>query len=319
MSEALETIDLFRYAFAGGLLIAVACGLLGIHVVARRLTLLGLTLPQAAALGIAASLALAGTHGHGLGHGLGHDAGGFSGQHQTFALVAELLVVGLVAWPAANRALGRDTLAGALFAICAAGSILVVAHSAAGREEVHHLVEGNLLEIGGDEFRALLLALVPVVLLCVLGSRRLFFATVDRDAAASAGVRVWLWDALFYAALTVTIAVSVHAAGTLFVFACLVLPAAAGIVAGRGPVGVALGAAAVAALAAAGGFLASASEWDTPTGPTCAVALGALVVVALIVSAVRDRLGARPAAPEHPVPPDRHAQPHRAHASDQTP
>ena len=283
MSGALQVVGMFREAFLGSLLVALACGLLGVHVVARRMIAAGLALPQVAALGIALGLLVGSPFGEHASHAVEGP------MPHLVALALELCAVMLLAWPAAQRAVGQSAVAGVLFAGAGALTILFMAGSAQGIEEVHHLLEGNVLAICHEDLLRLAGGLVPVVLLLTLGARRLIFCTFDAEMAATLGIRVRLWDAALYGAFAVTAAVAVHAAGTLFVFAFIVLPGAAGVLLGRTGVTALLVAATVALAGAGLGFVASASAWDTPTGPTCAAAVLALFLIAALIAALRRR------------------------------
>ncbi len=284
MNDALDVVGLFRFAFAGTLLTALACGLLGVHVVARRMVTAGLALPQVAAFGIALGLVA-------LSHADGHSAHAVeAGLPHVVALVCEVIAVLIIAWPRARAAVGQAAIAGMLFAGAGAVTVLVMAHSALGMEEVHHLVEGNVLAVGRADVVVLASVLIPVIVALALGSRRLISCTFDPEMAATLGVRVRLWQTLFYACFVVTAAVAVHAAGTLFVFSFLVLPGAAGVVLGRSGAGAMIVSAIVAVGGATLGFVASASAWDTPTGPTCAAAVLVLFLGCFALAAVRQRL-----------------------------
>jgi len=265
-----EELQHFGAAVVASLVVALACALIGVHVVARRLIAVGVALPQMAALGIACSFLLAGAHAEDV-NPLRHD---------TMALAMELVGVALLAWGARGRSLGHDTLAGVLFVGSGALTILLMMQSAQGLDEVRNLVEGNILAVHQPELWRLVGALAPVVLLHVLGGRRLLFCSFDRETAATLGVRTVAWELAFYASLALTIAAGVHATGTLFVFGFLVLPGAAGIVLSRSAAGVLAVSVAVALASAAAGFHLS-YVWDTPTGPMCvAVALACFVACA---------------------------------------
>jgi zinc/manganese transport system permease protein len=271
-------------ALAGSLVVALACALLGVHVVARRLIVVGIALPQMAALGIAVSFLLAGAHAEEVNH-LRHDA---------MALVFELAGVAVLVAGGRGRSLGHDTLAGALFVGGSALTILLMTRSAQGLEEIRHLVEGDVLFVGRDDLVRLCVMLGPVVLVHALGGRRLTFCTFDRETAATLGIRTGRWELAFYATLAVTVAAGVHATGTLFVFAYLVLPGASGIALARSTAGVFATAVTVALVASFTGFVLSyACDW--PTGQTCAAAALAAFVVCAAAAAVRDRFAAAPA------------------------
>jgi ABC-type Mn2+/Zn2+ transport system permease subunit len=274
-------LRLFGAVLAACSLVALACGLLSVHVVARRLVTVGLALPQMAALGIALSILVAGAeaeHADAL-------------QHDAMALAMQMVGAALLAWGARGRSLGQDAVAGVLFAAAAALTVLVMLHTSLGMDEVKNLVDGNMLAVHGSDLARLACVLVPVVLLHALGGRRLLFCSFDRETAATLGVRTGAWEIAFYASLAVTIAAGVHAVGTLFVFGFLVLPGAAGIALGRSATGVFVTSAVVAVVGAAAGFHLC-YVWDTPPGPTCVAAALALFGVCAGVGALRGRAAA---------------------------
>jgi ABC-type Mn2+/Zn2+ transport system permease subunit len=268
----MDELELFGSAFVASLAVALACSLLGVHLVARRLITVGIALPQMAALGIACSFLLAGAHAEEVSP-LRHDA---------MALVLELVGVGFLALASRGRSVGLDSIAGILFVGAGALTILLMMHSAQGLDEVRNLVEGNILAVHATELTRLGLALAPVVLIHAFGGRRLLFCSFDRETASTLGVRTKAWEFALYATLAVTVAAGVHATGTLFVFGFLVLPGAAGIIFGRSAAGVFATSVVVALVGAAVGFHFSYT-WDTPTGPLCVAA--ALVLLALCAGA----------------------------------
>jgi ABC-type Mn2+/Zn2+ transport system permease subunit len=252
--------------------VALACALVGVHVVARRLVVVGVALPQVAALGIACSFLV--------------PAWPLVGNHSVAAILLEGAAVAVLAVGARRAWLGQDTLAGLLFVTAASGTILLVQQSAAGIDEIRHLVEGNVLAVHAPDLPVLAATLVPVLLVQVVALRPMLLVTFDRETAATLGVRTVLWDTLFFASLAVVAATGVHATGTLFVFGFLVLPAAAGLVLGRSAAAVFGVAGGTAVAAAAAGFVASCA-WDTPTGPTCTVAALVLFLLALALGTFR--------------------------------
>lgn len=272
MNATLDTIRLFWPSFVASLVVALACSLVGVHVVARRLVVVGVALPQLAALGIAISFAFVDWP--------------ILGDHDAAALILVGVGVAVLAIGARRSWLGQDTLAGVLFVGAASATILIVQQSAAGLDEIRHLVEGNVLAIHAPELPGLAAMLLPVLVLHMLALRPMLLVTFDRETVATLGVRTGLWDALLFASLAVAAATGVHATGTLFVFGFLLLPAATGVVLGRSAATVFGISAASAVASATVGFVVSCDR-DTPTGPTCTLAALVVFLVALGVSALR--------------------------------
>ncbi|HEU4394535.1 MAG TPA: metal ABC transporter permease, partial [Planctomycetota bacterium] len=220
MSELLETVRLFGPALAGSVLVALACAVVGVHVVGRRIVLVGVAMPQVAAAGIGLSFLAAAVPW------TAASALAWTRDHDLVALLAcAAAALALAGRAGAPRAAGEIRTAAA-FCLGGALSFLFVLGSAGGMEEVRNLVAGDVLGIHDAALGSLALHLGPVLLLHGVLFRRFLFVSFDREMAATLGIRTGLHDLLFHAGLAVTVARSVHAAGTLFVFAFLVLPAA---------------------------------------------------------------------------------------------
>jgi ABC-type Mn2+/Zn2+ transport system permease subunit len=201
--------------------------------------------------------------------------------------------------PGARRG-GREVRTAAAYCIAGALSFLLMLRTAEGMEEVRHLVAGEVLGIHAERLGELAAYLVPVVALHLVLHRRFLFVSFDPEMAATLGVRTRLHDVLFHATLAVTVARSVHAAGILFVFAFLVLPAAGAMRVARRTWSVFAVAAGIALVASAAGFLVAADErLDWPIGPTATAAAFVLFLACVAARALLDRRAA-PAASTRP-------------------
>lgn len=287
MSGALDTIRDFLPAFAGSLLVAVACAILGVHVVGRRIVLIGVALPQVAAAGIGLSF-LAGT----VAWTAPGSLLGFARSHDAMAVLGAVAGAALLMGRPGGRRVPAEVVGGTVYCVAAALSVLFVLNTAQGMEEVRTLVAGDILGIHRETLLPLAAEVVPVAVLLVLLGRRFLFASFDPEMAATLGIRTGLYDVLFFAGLALVVARGVHATGLLFVFSFLLLPAAASMQVARTPAGITGGAAAVALVGASAGFLVAASpDLDWPVGPTATVAVFALFLAARAVGAVRARRG----------------------------
>lgn len=244
-----ESLQVFPWAWATGLLCAAACAALGVYVVLRRVVFIGVALSEAAALGVA--LALAWQWPPLLG------AGGCC-----------LLAVGLLARRGtAPPRLPREAVLGMVYAGAAAGAVLLVAHSAFGLNEVKTLLYGDLILAGPGDCASVLAAVLPVVGLLAWGWRSLRLASFDPAFARVMGVRVAAWELAFFLVLGWVLAGSTRPAGALLVFAYLVCPAATGLLLSRS-LARAMMVAVIAAMLATGAGLWLSLACDWPTNPT---------------------------------------------------
>lgn len=272
----LDTIVLFREALYGALVIGLACSVLGVWVVLRRIVFVGAALAQLSSAGIALALW----------------AGGVSLlapvlHHPTAVpLVVTLLGAAAFGLGGSRRRVSSEASIGVAYAVAAALGILLIAKAATG--EAHDIfLQGNILGITRRDTLVLLAVSVPVLALHGALFKEFLFVSFDPETARTVGYRVQWWTLLLYLTLGVVIAFAMQFAGVLLVFNLLVLPAVTGLLVARTMRGTVLGAAASAVLAVTIGFALSI-PFDLPTAPAIIAVSGVLVAGAWLVNRSRE-------------------------------
>ena len=271
-----DAVMLFREALYGALVIAVACSVLGVYVVLRRIVFVGAALAQLSSAGIALSMYLSGV-------GI---AAGLTGHPVAMALVVTL--AGALFFGAEGGARGPvppDATIGVTYAVAAAAGIVLIAKARTG--EAHDIfLQGNILSITGKDTLVLLAVSVPVLLVHLLFYKEFLFVSFDRETARTLGYRVGGWNLLLYGTLGLVIAFAMQFAGVMLVFDFLVLPAVTGLLLARGMGGVFFWSVASAVVAAIVGFVLSV-PFDLPTGPAIICISGLLALLAWGVRRLR--------------------------------
>src|SRR2546428_13560139 len=235
---------------------------LGLHVLARGVIFVDLALAQVAALGVTVAFLA--------GHPIQSEAAYW------YALAFTLGGAALFAGSRAQRApVPQEAIIGIVYAVSAAGAVLVVDRAPQGGEHIKQLLVGSILTVTPAEVVTLALLYAPIGVLHWLVRRPLLDISFDPDGAGARRA-VRRWDFVFYASFGVVVTSSVRLAGVLLVFAYLVVPATAGALLARAPwsrlaVGWALG------VVVSVGGLGASWAWDLPTGATVVVAFGALL------------------------------------------
>ena len=272
----LDAVLLFRDALYGSLVIALACSVLGVYVVLRRIVFVGAALAQLSSAGIALALYLSGVGA----------LGAITGHPVAVALV--LTLAGALFFGVESGGRGPvppDATIGVTYAVAAAAGILLVAKATTG--EAHDIfLQGNILSITLKDTLVLLAVSVPVLLVHVLFYKEFLFVSFDRETARTLGYRVSAWNLLLYLTLGLVIAFAMQFAGVMLVFDFLVLPAVTGLLLARGMAGVFFWSIASALLAAVIGFILSV-PYDLPTAPALICVSGALAFVAWLVRRFR--------------------------------
>jgi zinc/manganese transport system permease protein len=189
---------------------------LGLHVVKREVIFVDLALAQVATLGTCVALLM----GHHFDDRI------------TFWISLGVTFVGAAffSWSrnSTKGAVPQEAIIGITFVVAAAGVILMLSRVAGGKEELEHLLTGDILNVTSGEIgqRGLLFA----GLAAFFGAfhKRFVLISTDPEQAATTGISVKLWDFLFYAAFALVVVSFVRIAGVLLTFAYLIVPAVCG-------------------------------------------------------------------------------------------
>ena len=247
---------------------------LGLHVVKREVIFVDLALAQVATLGTCVALIL--------GYDF-HDRIAF-----WISLGITFLAAGLFSWSRTSnkRHVPQEAIIGITFVVAAAGVILLLSRVAGGKEELEHLLTGDILNVTAAEVgqRAAIFA----VLAAFYGvfHHRFALISTDHEAAAARGWSVKLWDFLFYAAFALVVVSFVRVAGVLLTFAYLIVPAVCAVMLTQKWMGRLVIGWVIAALASLLGLWAS-YQMDLPTGAAIVCACGLLLILVSIFAVVR--------------------------------
>jgi ABC-type Mn2+/Zn2+ transport system permease subunit len=273
----IDVILLFREALYGALVIGLACSVLGVYVVLRRIVFVGAALAQISSAGIALALFLA---------GLGVQAFGLTRHPVALSLIVTLLAAMLFSG-GTRRRLPPDAKIGMAYALAAAAGILLIAKATAG--EAHDIfLSGNILGITRPDTLVLIGISIPVLLIHALFYKEFLFVSFDQETARTLGYSVTRWNLLLYFTLGLVIAFAMQFAGVLLVFNFLVLPAVTGLLVARSMGGMFAVAVGAGLAAAAMGFSLSV-PFDLPTSPAIIAVSGALAFLAWLIRLAQRR------------------------------
>ena len=216
----LASWDLFHLTYLAGWLIALLLSLVGVFVVARDQIFIGIAISQASTLGIA------------LGMGVGswidlHDAAWLSSDEflSGMAVVFAILAALLTARRSEAGGESHEAITGWVFLLSASLSILLVAHSPHGLDEIQRLLSSSLIGATDRDVRTFAGLSGFTILTLGIAHRRLLLFAMDPPMAAAVGMRVSWWAAGAAIWLGLVIGLSMRVSGMLYTFGILVLPA----------------------------------------------------------------------------------------------
>jgi zinc/manganese transport system permease protein len=266
--------EVMKWPFVACLLFPPLLVYLGLHVVKREVIFVDLALAQVATLGTCIAL-LMGHHFE---------------DRITFWISLAVTFVGAAffSWTRSTKKgpVPQEAIIGITFVVAAAGVILLLSRVAGGKEELEHLLTGDILNVTKGEIAQRLLVFAALGGFYAAFHKRFVLISSDADRAFAEGVPVRLWDFLFYAAFALVVVSFVRLAGVLLTFAYLIVPAVCGTMLAREWVkrlaigwGIAAGASLI-------GLWAS-YRMDLPTGAAIVVASGLLLAIVGVFATTR--------------------------------
>ena len=268
-------LELMLPPFVACLVLVAMLAYLGLHVIAREVIFVDLSLAQMAALGSLSAL---------LFH-VDPD----SPKTYIFALIATAFGAFVFALTRTSGRTGRvpqEAFIGIVYVVASAAAVLVANKVPGGGEAVEKTLVGSLLWVTWPQIAKLAAVYAGLGVFQFVFRHRFLTISFHAEEAERSGWKIRWWDFLFYLSFGVVITLAVPIAGVLMVFSFLVVPAViANLFTGdkRRMAVISWGTGALASLL---GLWLSYTK-DLPTGPLIVCVYGALLLVAVAIRAVR--------------------------------
>ena len=242
---------------------------LGLHVIAREVIFVDLSLAQMAALGSLSALLI--------------HVDPDSPTAYLFALVATALGALLFALTRTSGRKGRvpqEAFIGIVYVVASAAAVLVANKVPGGGEAVEKTLVGSLLWVTWPQILKLALVYAGLGLFQFALRHRFLTISFHPEEAQQNGWKIRWWDFLFYLSFGVVITLAVPLAGVLMVFSFLVVPAVIANLFTGDKRRLTLISWSTGALASLLGLWVSYTK-DLPTGPLIVCMYGLVLLIAL--------------------------------------
>ena len=271
--EAVRTAPFMQYALATGLLVSVACGVVGTYVVVRRITYLAGGIAHCVLGGMGVAMYL-------------NRACGVEWIHPLHgATVAALLAAGIIGVVSLRFAQREDTVISALWAIGMAVGILFIARTPGYQSDLMSYLFGNILMVSKSDLWLIAGLDVLVLIVSLVFYKQLLAVCFDEEFTRTRGVRVEFYYLLLLCLTGLTVVLLVSVVGIVMVIALLTLPVATVALVVRRVWQMMLAAVILSMVITTGGLAISYSP-DLPAGATTIVLAGGIYVLALVGSYV---------------------------------
>lgn len=202
--------DIFSYqflqnAFLAGLLVSIACGIVGTYIVARRLVFLsgGITHSSFGGIGIAYYL------------GMNPILGAF-----VFSAISALGIE----YFADKTRMREDSVIGILWAIGTAIGVIFVSMTPGYAPNLMSFLFGGLLGVTQVDLLVMLILNVALILLFTFGLRTILYIAFDKEFAITQNASVKLTNYLMMILISLTIVICIRVVGIVLLIALLTIP-----------------------------------------------------------------------------------------------
>jgi ABC-type Mn2+/Zn2+ transport system permease subunit len=265
MNWLTEPFDLLIYkrALLAAVLIGFTNGYVSAYVVLRKAALKTGSLSHALLPGIALALLLFGL--------------------TPFSALVAALIVGLGSLLVAqNSRIDQDTALGVLFTTAFSGGLVLLNYVDAPGE-LEHWLFGNISGMSDSDLWTIFLIAAVSLLVLTLFQRPIVVMLFEPNVARSLGIPVGLMNYVLFALVIIVLISSLQAVGCILALGLLVTPAATMLLFTDSPLRLFWGGGFLGALCASSALVIS--YWlDWPTGSSIVLVLGAVFVLAFLVS-----------------------------------
>jgi ABC-type Mn2+/Zn2+ transport system permease subunit len=275
LREVFDPNFILRNSVYISLLVGVACPLVGVYLILRRMVFMGVALPQISSCGIAFAFAF---HTWGIIPHLeeGENFLAFAGSI-VFTLAA-ILVLSILERRGRGIVEGRI---GTLYVLAGAWSILLLVKNPYGEHGLLDRLRGEIIAVSNADLSWTFAAFAIVVVTLIIFQKEFMLISFDREMAMTLKKKVLFWDVLLFVLIGLTVSMTVLSVGPLVAFGFLLIPPLIAHLFATNMKQFALAAAAVGAITSLLGFCI-AYRWDLPVGPTDVALLGVIYGLAFV-------------------------------------
>ncbi len=268
MSEILQ-YDFMRHALMVGLLVSIACGVVGTYVVVKRIVFISGGISHTAYGGV----------------GLGYLLGIPPMVGATAFTVLAALAMGEVSQRAKQR---EDTIIGMMWAVGMALGVIFVKLSPGYTGDLMSYLFGSILAVPLTDLYLILILDVVIVLVVLLCHDQFTLTAFDEEFARVIGLNTRFYNQLLLVLIALTVVVMIRAVGIILVIALLTIPSATAALFTRSMTGMMVLSMALSAIFTMGGLFLS-YIFDLPSGATIIILSALGFVLGNYLAALRTK------------------------------
>lgn len=206
----LWSVPFLRHIVLAGLFVAIGLSPLSVYVVLRRIVFSGAAVAEVASAAVALAVL-------------------FQLAPFPVALVLTVISFLILSRLADSSRLPPETLVGMLYAGGSAASVLLIVKAPRGEADILNILFGNILTVEPSVLWGMAIVFALIFFLQHIAAKEFLISAYDPDMGRTLGIKVGMWNMIFYGALGLAVAVAIRAVGALLTFTLLVAPGASAL------------------------------------------------------------------------------------------
>jgi zinc transport system permease protein len=204
-------------------------------------------------------------------------------ENELISLVAFGVVIALLITKVKNKGnTSSDTVISVFSSASIAVGLLVLSYGGGFTKYSAYLV-GDILSVTGAEILCLFITLIAVVIIWCVIYNKLLIISVNKELAASRGIKTALYENIFVVVVAVVVMLSIKWVGILLINSLLILPAASSRNVTKNSRQYLVGSVLISLVGSVSGLIASFYT-DTSAGATVVSALAVIFFITYIIS-----------------------------------
>lgn len=278
----LESLPILWTGLTACIICAFICGFIGIHIIIRRIVFVSFAISQVSSLGLALSLLLM--------YFFSANIDNFN--TSTFsipglaAVITALVSSALFGLKSKEKNITKESIIAIAYILSSSMVFLILDKISVETHLIDNILFGNTVFVDVNQLKILFISTISVFIIHILLFKKFIAIAFDFDVAKASGMKVNLYEQIFYFTLAVIISFAIGSIGILPVFGFMVIPASTALMISSKMTTAFIISTIIGVFSSVAGFYIS-FLYTLPTGPSMVAVSGIILIITSLFNSLK--------------------------------